>query len=83
MEGIDLNQLMTQESDCEIFASKRPSKVPAKKTSRCIVDFVHLSSLANSYNHHFVLYSWNTKNVTHLIPIHVWKVVYVDYKLVP
>jgi hypothetical protein len=31
MEGIDLDQLMTQESDCEILVSKRPLKVPEKK----------------------------------------------------
>jgi hypothetical protein len=35
MEGIDLNQLMTQESDCEILASKKPSKVPKKRNLEC------------------------------------------------
>jgi hypothetical protein len=47
------------------------------------MDFVHLDSLANSYNYHFMLYNQNTKNVTQLIPIHVWKVIYVNYKLIP
>jgi len=58
MEGIDLDQLMTQESDCEILVNKRPTKaLQKKKALKCIVDFVHLNSLTISYNHHFMLYS--------------------------
>ncbi len=62
MEGIDLDQLMTQENDCEILTNKRPTKAPKKKRAlRCTVDFVHLSSLANCYNHRFMFYSQNKK----------------------
>jgi hypothetical protein len=58
LEGINLDQLMTQESDCEIMVNKRPTKAFWKeKSMRCIVDSIHLSSLASSYNHHFKLYS--------------------------
>jgi hypothetical protein len=32
MEEIDLDQLMTQESDYEILASKRATKVPKKRS---------------------------------------------------
>jgi hypothetical protein len=82
MEGIDFDELMTQESDCEILANKRPTKAPRKeKALKCIMDFVHVSSLAKSYNHHFMLYNWDRKNVTQLAPSHVWKVVCVNYKL--
>jgi len=28
MEGFDLNPLMTQENDCGILASERPTKAP-------------------------------------------------------
>jgi hypothetical protein len=53
MEGIDLDQCMTQENDCEILASKTPTTTLRKeKGPRCIVDSVHLNSLANSYKHH-------------------------------
>jgi len=53
MEGIDLDQFMTQESDCEILVNKRPTKALQKeKAPRCIVDSIHLSSLTNSYKHH-------------------------------
>jgi hypothetical protein len=82
MEGIDLDQLMTQESNCQILVNKKPTKALWKKKAlRCIVDFVHLNSLAISYNHHFMLYSWHRKNVTQLVLSHVWKIVYVIYKL--
>jgi len=53
MEGIDLDQFMTQENDYEILASKMPTTTFQKeKAPRCIVDSVHLNSLANFYKHH-------------------------------
>jgi hypothetical protein len=82
MEGIDFDQLITRESDCEILPIKRPTKAPRKeKALKCIMDFVHLSSLTSSYNHHFMFYGQDIKNVTQLVPNHVWKVIYVNYKL--
>ncbi len=72
MEGIDLDQFKAQENDCEILASKRPTNaLETEKALRCIMDSVHLSSLANCYNHHFMFYSRNKKNVTQLVPNHV------------
>ncbi len=44
------------------------------------MDFVHLSFMAASYNHHFMLYSRDENNVTELIPNQVWKDVYNDCK---
>jgi hypothetical protein len=53
MEGIDLDQFMTQENDCEILTSKTLTMTLWKeKAPRCIVDSVHLNPLANSYKHH-------------------------------
>jgi len=42
MEGIDLNQLMTQESDCEILASKRPLKVPINRNLECALWILYI-----------------------------------------
>jgi len=78
MEGLYFD---TQESELELVGYMRPTKAPQKdKNLRCIVDYVHLSSMAASYNHHFMLYNRNKNNVTQLIPNQVWKVVYKDYK---
>jgi hypothetical protein len=78
MEGLYFD---TQESELELVGYMMPTKAPRKnKNLRCIVDFVHLSSMATSYNHHFMLYSRDMNNVTQLIPSQVWKVVYKDYK---
>jgi hypothetical protein len=67
----------TQENELELVGYKKPTKTPWKdKNPRCIVDFMHLSSMATSYNHHFMLYNWDRNNVTQLILSHVWKVVY-------
>jgi hypothetical protein len=64
-----LTPLMTQENDCEILDSKRPTKeLHKKKALRCIVDSFHLTYLISSYNHHFMLYSHDRKNVTQLLP---------------
>jgi hypothetical protein len=55
MEGFYFD---TQESEFELVGYIRPTKTPWKdKNPRCIVDFVHLSSIVASYNHHFILYS--------------------------
>jgi hypothetical protein len=71
----------TQESELELVGYMRPTKAPRKnKNLRCIMDFVHLSSMATSYNHHFMLYNQDKNNATQLIPSQVWKVVYKDYK---
>jgi hypothetical protein len=59
----------------------RPTKAPQKnKNLKCIVDFMHLSSIAASYNHHFMFYSGDRSNVTQFILSQVWKVVCKDYK---
>jgi hypothetical protein len=72
LKGIDLDQLMTQESDCEIMVNKRPTKALWKEKSlRCILDYIHLNSLASSYNHHSMFYSQGRKNVSQSIPNHV------------
>jgi len=45
------------------------------------MNFFNLNCLTNSYNHHFMFYNQDRKNVTRFIPNKVWKIVYVDYKL--
>lgn len=78
MEGLYFE---TQKIEHELLGYMRPTKSLQKdKNLRCIVDFVHLNSMAALYNHHFMFYSWDRNNVTHLIPNQVWKVVYNDYK---
>jgi len=62
MEGFYFD---TQESEFELVGYMRPTKAPWKdKNPRCIVDFVHLNSIATSYNHHFMLYGQDKSNVT-------------------
>jgi hypothetical protein len=69
VEGFDIDPLMTQESDCEILDSKRPTKeLHKKKALKCIVDSFHFTYLISFYNHHFMLYSHDRKYVTQLLP---------------
>jgi hypothetical protein len=78
MEGLYFD---TQEREFELVGYMRPTKALRKdKNLKCIVDFVHLSSMAASYNRHFMFHNWDRSNVTQLIPSQVWKVVYKDYK---
>jgi hypothetical protein len=54
MEGFYID---TQESTFELVGYTRPTKAPWKdKNLRCIVDFVHLSFMAASYDNNFMLY---------------------------
>ncbi len=71
----------TQESELELVGCMGLIKAPWKdKNPRCIVDYVHWNFMATSYNHHFMLYSWDKNNVMQLILNHAWKVVYKDHK---
>jgi hypothetical protein len=55
----------TQENELELVGYMRPTKALQKdKNPRCIVDYMHLSSMAASYNHHFMLYNGDRNNVT-------------------
>jgi hypothetical protein len=47
-----------------------------EKVQRTIVESLHLSTMATSYNTHFVTYS---SVITQLIPTAVWKAMYNDY----
>jgi len=62
MEGFYFD---TQETELELVGCTRPTKAPQKnKNLRCIVDFMHLSSIVASYNHHFMFYNGDRSNVT-------------------
>ncbi|CAK4679869.1 hypothetical protein LEN26_017712 [Aphanomyces euteiches] len=50
-----------------------------QKTSRHIVDSLHLSVLIASYSNHFNEYSSKHCNTTQLVPSKVWKKVYDEY----
>jgi hypothetical protein len=77
MEGFYLD---TIESEFELVGYMRPTKAPWKdKNLKYIVDSVHLSFMAASYNHHYMLYSWNKSNVTQFVPSQVWKTMYKHY----
>ncbi len=66
MEGFYFD---TQESELELVGYTRPTKAPWKdKNVRCIVNYVHLSSMAASYNHHFIFFNRVMNNATQLIP---------------
>jgi hypothetical protein len=78
MEGLYFD---IEENELELVGCTRPTKAPRKgKKPRCIMDFVHLSFMAASYNYHSMFYSRDGNNVTKLIPSQVWKDVYKDYK---
>jgi hypothetical protein len=47
-----------------------------EKVPMQLVDFIQLSTMATSYNLHFVNYSLGKKYVTQFIPTLVWKQVY-------
>jgi hypothetical protein len=50
-------------------------KVPSQ-----LVDSIQLSTMATSYNLHFVNYILGKKHATQVIPFLVWKQVYIDYQ---
>ncbi len=51
MEGLDINPFMTQDIEYEFVANNMPTNAPQEeKTWRCIVGYVHLSCMANSYH---------------------------------
>ncbi len=62
MEGFYFD---TQESEFELVGYTKPTKAPWKdKNPRCIVDFMHLSSMTTSYNLHFMFYNQDKSSVT-------------------
>ncbi len=50
-----------------------------EKVQRAIVESLYLSTMAINHHIHFATYSNGKKNVTQLIPLAVWKLVYIDY----
>jgi len=65
MEGLYFD---TKENELEMVGYERPTKALWKdKNLRCIVDPMHLSSMATLYIHHSMFYSRDRKNVTQLI----------------
>jgi hypothetical protein len=45
------------------------------------MEFPHLNTMATSYNKHFSNYNMGKKQVIQLIPVIVWKQVYINYQL--
>jgi hypothetical protein len=62
MEGFYFD---TQESELELVGWTKPTKTHQKnKNLSCIMDSMHLSFIAASYNHHFMFYNVDRNNVT-------------------
>jgi hypothetical protein len=75
-------KLNLQEMQQSEFVALHKTKAPRKnKVPRKIVESLHLSTMAVSYNKHFASYNKGKKHVIQLIPFVVWKQVYIDYQL--
>ncbi len=44
------------------------------------MEFVQLSTMRDVYNHHFIIYNKDKTKVTQLVPVVMWKAMYVTYK---
>lgn len=58
------------------------TKARAKKVARAIVGSIHLSTLVAAYNVHFPLYCEGRTKVSQVIPVIVWRNVYLEYQKV-
>jgi hypothetical protein len=71
-----LNLQKMQQS--KFVALHRIKVLQKNKVPRQIVESLHLSTMVASYNKHFASCNKGKKQVTQLIPIVVWKQIYIN-----
>jgi hypothetical protein len=63
-----------------LMVQPKPRLLQKEKYLMQLVESLHLSTMATSYNLHFVAYNTSKKHVTQLIPTIVWKQIYINYQ---
>jgi hypothetical protein len=67
--------------ESDVLLNQQKMKVARKeKQPWQIVESLHLSPMVTNYNHHFILYHRENKQVTQLIPRLVQRMIYAKYK---